>query len=61
MTSKRSAYAPPMQVEGGLWPIIYGSQGIVLGYCTTKAEAERTAAALNAQAPQYNHRVGEQT
>ena len=63
MTNKltKPKYAPPLEMTHGLWPVIYGSQGIVLGHCESQEEAQRTANALNKQAPQWDHRVGDPT
>lgn len=53
-----SKYAPP-SLDLPPFAIVYGEHEIVLAYADTKEQADKAAAALNKQAPQYNHRVKE--
>lgn len=58
MRKPAKTFAPPIP-EMPPFAVVYGKHEIVLAYTETKAEAEDAVALLNAQAPQYNHRVKE--
>jgi len=57
-TPAKTKYVPPIDTDPP-FAVIYGTHGIIIGYCETAEDAQRQADALNHQAPQYNHRVKE--